>query len=288
MEAPKERKEIRSFTNADFTNQNGSFTLQEKLTTTVVSGISELFCEFATKQFKQYLVYCSGMGELHKRLTSLSKENQEFDFFLRKQLQNPLCRMMDLHSFLIMPMQRITRYPILLKELQKCVRHISVHYKIIGEAISRCEEILSMINQRAQIVQDIEKLVTITTQLYIPTKSSDKHEFTSISKSSNRGGISFENFDIVHKNRKLLCQGPFQITSHPNFGNYAYLFSDIMILSKTTNDNPPFTSVIRRVIDRQNIIIKEENVDGMIFLHYFLIITIYNLLTQTFSFSIRI
>ena len=77
---------------------------------------------------KLYAIYCAGQPELKKRLDALKKDNLKFNAFLKVQQPiNPSeskdrnagaeCRHLQLEDFLIMPLQRITRYPLLLERL---------------------------------------------------------------------------------------------------------------------------------------------------------------------------
>ena len=61
-------------------------------------------------------MYCGNLEKSLKLLARLRKESPKLQKFLQTQQQtNPQCRSLDLSSFVLVPMQRITRYPLLWK-----------------------------------------------------------------------------------------------------------------------------------------------------------------------------
>lgn len=64
-----------------------------------------------------YLTYCSNQSSASQLLQSRRKANAPLAQFLKGCMMNPRCRSLDLSSFLLEPMQRITRYPLLIKQI---------------------------------------------------------------------------------------------------------------------------------------------------------------------------
>lgn len=64
--------------------------------------------------FERYCVQHSEAGSL---LSHLCTENSKFITFLSKSSQNPKCDNLDLSSFLLEPVQRLARYPLLLRQV---------------------------------------------------------------------------------------------------------------------------------------------------------------------------
>ena len=64
-----------------------------------------------------YVPYCVQQGTAIRILQSLREKNPALAAQLVALRQQPTVRGMDLSSFLLMPMQRITRYPLLLKQI---------------------------------------------------------------------------------------------------------------------------------------------------------------------------
>jgi hypothetical protein len=79
-------------------------------------SVGELFQNHANK-FRAYAAYCTNQPNIHELLQQYKVDNPEFANFLKKAFRNPACRKQSLESFLVMPLQRLCRYPLLLKEL---------------------------------------------------------------------------------------------------------------------------------------------------------------------------
>ena len=64
-----------------------------------------------------YIKFCSNQLNSSNRLDYLSSTSVTFREQLRKIQNNPATKKMPLSAFLIKPMQRITKYPLLLKNI---------------------------------------------------------------------------------------------------------------------------------------------------------------------------
>ena len=83
-----------------------------------VEGVGEVFQKHAEK-FKIYAAYCSNQPNIRERIHEFKAEYPDFARLLKSAFRNPICRKQDLESFLISPLQRLCKYPLLLKELMK-------------------------------------------------------------------------------------------------------------------------------------------------------------------------
>lgn len=93
-------------------------------------SIAKVFLELGDL-FKLYAVYCSNQPNIHSRIIQLKDESQEFKVILRKAFRNPRCRKLDLESFLICPLQRLCKYPMLLKVKKKKMRDQYIFIKLL-------------------------------------------------------------------------------------------------------------------------------------------------------------
>lgn len=62
-----------------------------------------------------YNTYCTNHSQSLLKLHSLLQSNRNFKNFLEETCKLPVCRGLALNSFLIKPVQRICKYPLLLK-----------------------------------------------------------------------------------------------------------------------------------------------------------------------------
>eukprot|EP01103_Thecamoeba_quadrilineata_P003096 TRINITY_DN12919_c0_g1_i1.p1 TRINITY_DN12919_c0_g1~~TRINITY_DN12919_c0_g1_i1.p1 ORF type:complete len:871 (+),score=169.84 TRINITY_DN12919_c0_g1_i1:170-2782(+) len=125
-----------------------------------INNVGSTFC-FMIEFLKLYAVYCTNHPEAVLMLDSCRKNFNKLDSFLKEQQENPLCRGLPLNGFLIKPVQRVTKYPLLLKELKKYTESTHSDYKNLEQAIFRCETILSDINSYQIAMENHHRLLRI-------------------------------------------------------------------------------------------------------------------------------
>lgn len=113
-----------------------------------------------------YMEYCINQSYAIKVLQSLREGNPELASTLQRLRDEPIVRNLDLSSYLLVPMQRITRYPLLIKQV--------LHYSEVEEerrqveaALEMSEKILSHINETIREQEGRERLKTISRDLWI-------------------------------------------------------------------------------------------------------------------------
>ena len=78
--------------------------------------IGDIFSQFAP-MLKMYIAFVSNYGQSAKRIAMLKKQRPWFASFVRHIEKNKALR--GLESYLILPVQRLPRYVLLLREMQK-------------------------------------------------------------------------------------------------------------------------------------------------------------------------
>ena len=79
----------------------------------VLSGISDVIMKHANQNFQVYVKYCSNQVYQDRTLQRLRDENPDFVEALKELECQEACQGLAMHSFLMLPMQRITRLPLL-------------------------------------------------------------------------------------------------------------------------------------------------------------------------------
>jgi hypothetical protein len=111
------------------------------------------------KMYSDYLnKYMAVMTIINEQRT-----NRKFQDFLAKARQ--ATGGMDLMSYLIMPVQRIPRYVLLLKELQKNTPEQHPTHETLLSALQKVEKIASHVNEQKRQVEDMSKLLEIQNKL---------------------------------------------------------------------------------------------------------------------------
>lgn len=73
------------------------------------------------KHFDCFRTYCIGHQEASRTLHRMLDISSRFSKFVRDALDDPRCCNLDLASFLLEPVQRLARYPLLFKQVSMIV-----------------------------------------------------------------------------------------------------------------------------------------------------------------------
>ncbi|KAI3640821.1 hypothetical protein MIR68_001699 [Amoeboaphelidium protococcarum] len=73
---------------------------------------------------------------------------KELALFLQYCSFRPECKNLDIFSFLIKPIQRLCKYPLLLKEILKVTSESHPDYKLLNEAMALVEKVVGEVNER--------------------------------------------------------------------------------------------------------------------------------------------
>jgi hypothetical protein len=86
----------------------------------IISSISDIFLNHVkSNSFECLRTYCIGHEEGSRFLAERSDSNGKLTKFLKEAVNDPRCSCLDLASFLLEPVQRLARYPLLLKQVRK-------------------------------------------------------------------------------------------------------------------------------------------------------------------------
>ncbi|XP_066541952.1 uncharacterized protein arhgef49 [Hoplias malabaricus] len=112
--------------------------------------IGEIFLEFVN-MLPAFQTYCLQQSASVNMLNTLEKEKELLRIFLDvSQNDNTALRRMNLRSFLMAPLQRVTKYPLLLSRISKATNECHPDYARLKEAKSRVESHLEHINMKTK------------------------------------------------------------------------------------------------------------------------------------------
>ncbi|RWS14427.1 uncharacterized protein B4U79_13957 [Dinothrombium tinctorium] len=113
-------------------------------------NIGKIFME-SSEMLHAFETYCIGQGSASLLLNHLEKEKELLRIFLRvSQMENTLLRRMNLSAFLMVPVQRVTKYPLLLNRLYKVTPYHHQDREALREAQQKVELHLEHINQQTK------------------------------------------------------------------------------------------------------------------------------------------
>ncbi|XP_041119457.1 uncharacterized protein LOC121322918 isoform X2 [Polyodon spathula] len=112
--------------------------------------IGEIFLEFVN-MLPAFQTYCLQQSTSINMLNTLEKEKELLRIFLDvSQNDNSALRRMNLRSFLMAPLQRVTKYPLLLSRISKATTEKHPDHSSLQEAKSRVESHLEHINMKSK------------------------------------------------------------------------------------------------------------------------------------------
>ncbi|XP_072542002.1 uncharacterized protein arhgef49 [Salminus brasiliensis] len=112
--------------------------------------IGEIFLEFVN-MLPAFQTYCLQQSASVNMLNTLEKEKELLRIFLDvSQNDNTALRRMNLRSFLMAPLQRVTKYPLLLSRISKATNESHPDHARLREAKSRVESHLEHINMKTK------------------------------------------------------------------------------------------------------------------------------------------
>lgn len=172
---------------------------------------------------KLYMVYC-GNQDLSMQTLAALKANPKIEQFLYQCSRKPECRSLDLASFLIKPIQRICKYPLLLRELLKQTPEDQPDYTNLTTALQRMTTTVGTINEKKS---DLDKKMRLYELSHKINLKGDMH----LLNSPNRRLISEGELtrvapkEVLGKKLLLKTQGHY------------FLFSDLFLFTKPTSSS---------------------------------------------------
>ncbi|CAI2169930.1 13957_t:CDS:10 [Funneliformis geosporum] len=165
---------------------------------------------------KCYKTYCGNQLNASKFLQKKRNEDKRFEEFLKKAQQNPQCGSLDLSSFLLKPMQRITRYPLLIRQILHYTDKNNLDHEDMMQALHKAEAILEDTNEAAREQENQLKLTEIS-KLVDLEDLDEKLDLMSTTR-------------LVGK-RQFILEGPLRKAKSGRH-LYGYLFNDLLILAQ--------------------------------------------------------
>uniref|UniRef100_A0AAR2KW83 Intersectin 2a n=1 Tax=Pygocentrus nattereri TaxID=42514 RepID=A0AAR2KW83_PYGNA len=189
-------------------------TAGERMPVQVIGDI--LSSELAHMQ--AYIRFCSCQLNAAALLQQKTDASPDFKLFLKKIATNYRCKGMPLSSFLLKPMQRITRYPLLIRNILENTPVGHVDQANLREALERAEELCSQVNEGVREKENSDRLEWI--QNHVQCEGVIEH-------------LVFNSLTNCLGPRKLLHSGRVWKTKSSK-ELWAFLFNDFLLLTYTS------------------------------------------------------
>uniref|UniRef100_A0AAX7VJG8 Osteoclast-stimulating factor 1 n=1 Tax=Astatotilapia calliptera TaxID=8154 RepID=A0AAX7VJG8_ASTCA len=162
-----------------------------------------------------YIRFCSSQFNGATLLQTRTDNDSDFKDFMRKIATDYRCKGMPLSSFLLKPMQRITRYPLHIKNILECTAEGHADRGPLKEALERAEELCKQVNEGVREKENSDRLEWI--QSHVNCDGPVEH-------------LVFNSLTNCLGPRKLLHSGKlYKAKSSKEL--WAFLFNDFLLLT---------------------------------------------------------
>jgi protein subunit release factor A len=117
---------------------------------------------------KMYSTYCSNQSVSREMLDKCRKESKLFKAFLQRASQDPRTNHLMLRDYLIKPVQRICKYPLLLRELLKCTESSHPDHEKLTSALEKIQNVVASVNEKKQHEEEMTAIAKVLAQLRNP------------------------------------------------------------------------------------------------------------------------
>ncbi|XP_061227535.1 rho guanine nucleotide exchange factor 26 isoform X2 [Neopsephotus bourkii] len=201
------------FTELEARHQNNIF----------IDDISDIVEKHSSSTFDPYVKYCTNEVYQQRTLQRLLATNPAFKEVLSRIESHEDCRNLPMISFLILPMQRVTRLPLLMDTICQKTPKDSSKYENCKQALKEVSKLVRLCNEGARKMERTEMMYTINSQLEFKIKP----------------------FPLVSSSRWLVKRG--ELTAYVEdtglFSKrtskqqvYFFLFNDVLIITKKKSE----------------------------------------------------
>eukprot|EP00484_Ammonia_sp_Unknown_P028543 CAMPEP_0197034938 /NCGR_PEP_ID=MMETSP1384-20130603/12862_1 /TAXON_ID=29189 /ORGANISM="Ammonia sp." /LENGTH=1140 /DNA_ID=CAMNT_0042464913 /DNA_START=88 /DNA_END=3510 /DNA_ORIENTATION=- len=177
------------------------------------SKIADEFLQFAP-YFHMYQGYCNSHEQAAGLVSKLEIRSSKFKKFVDAAQFDPKCNGLDLKSYLIKPLQRITKYTLILREIIKHTLEEHPDYADLQLAMQKINEVNITINEKMKTFDQRQKVRDIAAR------------FTT-------------NVDLVAPARYFIKEGKLTKICRKKDITYIFiLFSDLLIYGEKASDHP--------------------------------------------------
>uniref|UniRef100_A0A8C9MMB1 Intersectin-1 n=1 Tax=Serinus canaria TaxID=9135 RepID=A0A8C9MMB1_SERCA len=163
-----------------------------------------------------YIRFCSCQLNGAALIQQKTDEVPDFKDFVKRLAMDPRCKGMPLSSFLLKPMQRVTRYPLIIKNILENTPENHPDHSHLKQALEKAEELCSQVNEGVREKENSDRLEWI--QAHVQCEGlSEQLVFNSVTNCLGP--------------RKFLHSGKLY-KAKSNKELYGFLFNDFLLLTQ--------------------------------------------------------
>ncbi|KAL3268344.1 hypothetical protein HHI36_007460 [Cryptolaemus montrouzieri] len=195
----------------------------------LLHGVCDIIQKHAEEEFAVYIPYCENHMLLDQMMKKLRDRPSFFDTL--KQLEaSPVCQSLSLYSFLMLPMQRITRWPLLLDAVLKRLEQYDPEYGTCQYVLATINKIVNQCNEAARFKERELEMLSIESKMEF-SKGIPPFMLTIPNRWLVRSGSVTHMQPKTEEIKLTFGKKISKITLH------LFLFNDLLIVAKPKSDN---------------------------------------------------
>ncbi|PNI55463.1 ITSN1 isoform 31, partial [Pan troglodytes] len=120
-----------------------------------------------------YIRFCSRQLNGAALIQQKTDEAPDFKEFVKRLAMDPRCKGMPLSSFILKPMQRVTRYPLIIKNILENTPENHPDHSHLKHALEKAEELCSQVNEGVREKENSDRLEWIQAHVQCEGLSED-------------------------------------------------------------------------------------------------------------------
>jgi len=117
-------------------------------------SFGEVFLHFVDF-LKIYTLYCNNHNNSLERHTACRKKYSSYDKFISEAEENEKCQGLQLKDYLIKPIQRLCKYPLLFRELLQTTPQDHADYPFVLKTFNKVNEVATHVNQTTKAQENL-------------------------------------------------------------------------------------------------------------------------------------
>ncbi|KAK2551185.1 Pleckstrin homology domain-containing family G member 5 [Acropora cervicornis] len=233
-------------------------------------------------QFDPYITYCMEEANCLKYFKEKMAESEDFKMYILWCEDHSYCTdRLKLSDFLVKPMQRVTKYPLLVKAVYNKTHDSEVKERL-EKMRDRVEAFVSKVNGAMRVRHELEKLQATADKI-----QNNYNVVEAVNEEMEKILQAHSTFDLTHpmpgltidEHRCLIHEGPLRLVEKAGrMDVYVFLFTDLLLITKAKRGDR--FKVIKPPLQVDKLSLSQSKDQGTFLLIY---VNEYNIAVQAFA-----
>ena len=154
--------------NQNFLKQLNEKRLEAAKSGTAIERIGSTIASSLESMERPYVYYCNRLLTAEKLIEKKSEDSGYFADQLKKFSRDPRCSGLNLAAYLLIPFQRVTRYPLLIKKIVESTSESHSDFEDVKNALNFAETLCARVNEGRRLYENRERLDWMQKHISLP------------------------------------------------------------------------------------------------------------------------